>query len=60
MSWAVTQIDNALKDEYFKSQEDMIADIEEANKNQIELLEKQIKIIEVENVIFKRSELGRY
>ena len=40
------QIDNALKDEYFKSQEDMIADIEEANKNQIELLEKQIKIEE--------------
>ena len=40
------QIDNALKDEYFKSQEDMIADIEEANKNQIELLEKQIQIEE--------------
>ena len=40
------QIDNALKDEYFKSQEDMIAGIEEANKNQIELLEKQIKIEE--------------
>ena len=40
------QLDNALKDEYFKSQEDMISDIEEANANQIKLLEKQIQIEE--------------
>lgn len=40
------QLDDALKDEYFRTQEDMIKGIEDANKTQIELLEKQITIQE--------------
>lgn len=40
------QLDSALKDEYFRNQEDMISNIEEANENQNELLEQQIKLQE--------------
>ena len=40
------QLDSALKDEYFRNQEEMISNIEEANENQNELLEQQIKLQE--------------
>lgn len=40
------QLDDTLKDEYFRNQEKMIENIEEANENQIKLLEKQITLQE--------------
>lgn len=40
------QLNDMLKNEYFSNQEDMIKDIEEANKEQIRKLEEQIRLEE--------------